>query len=97
MSSWGKYLPKKGVSAGLKVCSKLPERQGWEFNFSIFGLARRHHTAEMLLARTKESAVLQKFEPDELITFEDTCPQKVKAVMGEMQNQDKASAMCLQM
>lgn len=51
----------------------------------------------MLLASTKEPALLEEFEPDELITFEDTCPQKVEAVTGEMQNQKKTSAMCLQM
>lgn len=51
----------------------------------------------MLLARTKQSGALEEFEPGELITFEDTCPQKVEAMTGEMQNPEKTSAMCLQM
>lgn len=63
----------------------------------MFGVARRHQNAEMLLVRTKESAALEEFEPSELTTFEDICPQKVEAVTGETQNQEKISAMCLQM
>lgn len=49
----------------------------------------------MLLARTKESAALEEFKPDELITFEDTCPQKVEAVTGEMQNQEISASVPL--
>lgn len=41
MSSWGKYLPEEGSKGGLvlitlcwlKVCSKLPERQGLGVQF----------------------------------------------------------------
>lgn len=51
----------------------------------------------MLLARTEEYAVLEAFEPGELISFEDACPQKLEAVTGDMQNQEKTSAVFLQM
>lgn len=51
----------------------------------------------MLLASTKKSAALEEFEPGELITFKDACPQKMEAVTGEMQNQEKTPAMRLQM
>lgn len=32
--------------------------------------------------------MLEEFEPGELITFGDSCPQKVEAATGEMQNQE---------
>ena len=51
----------------------------------------------MLLARTEEYAMLGAFEPSELISFEDACPQKLEAVTREMQNQEKTCAMFLQM
>lgn len=66
-----------------------------------FRLGRRHifssQNAEALLASTGESAVLEPFEPDGSVTFEDTCPQDVGAMTGEVQNQKKTSAMFLQL
>ena len=41
--------------------------------------------------------MLEPFEPDGLVTFEDTCPQDVGAMTGEVQNQEKTSAMFLQL
>jgi len=66
-----------------------------------FWLAKRHfpssQTSEELLARSGESSVLEVFEPGGLVTFEDTCPREVGTVTGEVQNQQKTSAMFLQL
>lgn len=60
------------------------------------GLARRHisssQNTEVLLARTEDSAVLEVFEAGRLVIFEETCPQEVGAVTGDVQNQEKTSA-----
>lgn len=41
--------------------------------------------------------MLEGFDPSEAVTFEDACPQEVRAVTGKVQNQEKTSATFLQL
>lgn len=41
--------------------------------------------------------MLEGFDPSEAVTFEDACPQMVRVVTGEVQNQEKTSATFLQL